>query len=304
VSDFNDNVDLDTSQVEDIRGQGGGRGGFGRGGMAVGGGGLGLIGLLLLLLLKGFGGGGGDLGGLSNLNEEQITTTPAVTSELATECRTGADANAKEECRIVGFINSIQAFWTKAYADAGERYPKASTVFFSDGVNTRCGAASSAAGPFYCPPDRKVYIDLRFYNDLRTKFGANGGPFAQAYVLAHEYGHHVQNIEGILDQIGGDRQGPQSKAVRVELHADCLAGAWMANAVETGYLNQISEADVRDGLDAAAKVGDDYIQDRFQGTVTPESWTHGSSEQRQKWFFTGFQSGDINTCSSVLSGRI
>lgn len=302
MSDFNEDVNLDTSQVEDLRGSGGRR----RGGAAVGGG-LGIIGIILALIFGGnpFGGSGGPLDSLNNQTAGGSVQDGASggTGELATNCQTGADAKEREDCRIVGYINSIQAYWTSAYRQAGEEYTPARTRFFEGGVDTGCGAASKDAGPFYCPVDRYVYIDLAFFDDLRTKFGASGGPFAQAYVLAHEYGHHVQNLEGILDSIGNDRQGPQSRAVRVELQADCFAGVWANHAVETGFLNSLSEQEIVEGLDAARAVGDDNIQSTFQGTVTPETWTHGSSEQRQKWYIEGYQTGDPNKCNT-LKGRI
>jgi predicted metalloprotease len=288
------NRGLDPSQVQDARGRGMGRLPGGR--VAIGGGG-GLIGIVVTLILVLSGGGGLD-GSLGALEDERVGTG-APTGELASECRTGADANEKEDCRIVGYVNSIQAYWDRAL----DGYRPATTVFFDGGVATGCGSATSDVGPFYCPADRRVYIDLGFFDDLRERFGAQAGPAAQAYVLAHEYGHHVQNLTGTLDRIGNDRQGADSLAVRSELQADCFAGVWAHNASSTGFLDPLSATDVRDALDGAAAVGDDRIQERLQGRVTPESWTHGSSAQRQRWFRMGYDSGDPERCDT-LSGEV
>jgi predicted metalloprotease len=177
-------------------------------------------------------------------------------------------------------------------------------VFFSQAVNTACGTASSAVGPFYCPADRKVYIDLGFYDELRTRFGAKGGPFAEAYVIAHEYGHHVENLIGVLARSQSRETGPQSPAVRVELMADCLAGMWASGAVDTGFIEDLTEEDIRDGLDAAAAVGDDRIQHAAQGRVDPESFTHGSAEARKRWFTNGYRATSMDNCDTFNAPRL
>ncbi len=283
---FNPRARLNPGQVLDRRGM------RGAGGLAVGGGGLGLIVLVVYMLL------GGDPGAITGSGGGGGMVTGPGSTELATECQTGQDANERQDCRIVGFVNSIQDFWTDAFAGAGEQYTPGRTVLFSGGVSTGCGQASSAVGPFYCPPDQQVYIDLDFFGDLESRFGAEGGPLAEGYVVAHEYGHHVQNLTGQLQSSGPGSEGAEGGAVRTELQADCYAGLWAHNAAATGFLQPLTREQIAQALDAAAAVGDDRIQERMQGRVTPESWTHGSSEQRQRWFLVGYENGRIADCDT------
>ena len=319
---YREDAQLDTSGVEDRRGGGG----AGRT-VALGGGGLGVVGVIVFLLIQVLGGGGGggagtDTSGLGPVLDGLGTGQTASNEELASSCRTGADANAHTECAVVADIESIQAYWK---LQMGSRYVPADTVFFSGSTDTGCGAADSGTGPFYCPADKLVYIDLSFYDELRTRFGAEGGLFVDAYVLAHEYGHHVQDLLGIESKVQSGVTGPKSGSVRLELQADCYAGAWAHSATtvpvpassagtplpvasqpgsvasDSGspLIAEITQDDIDRALDTAGRIGDDFIQKQLGGgTVDTGSFTHGTSAQRKKWFTTGYSTGDPNRCDT------
>ena len=256
---FNPDARLDPSQVRDRRGVGGG---------VVIGGGAAIVILLAAMLL------GVDPSAVFDAIDTTSTST----------------------VQNVGFVDSVQAYWKAELPRRGATYTPATTVLFSGATQSACGTAVTAMGPFYCPDDEQVYLDISFFTDLRTQLGARAGPFAQGYVVAHEYGHRVQHLTGGLTQ--STRTGAQSQSVRVELQADCYAGVWAKNAAATGYLEAPTQDEIADALDAAAAVGDDRIQQQTSGRVTPDSFTHGTSAQRQKWFMTGYQSGDPARCDT------
>ncbi|MBC7925440.1 MAG: neutral zinc metallopeptidase [Bryobacteraceae bacterium] len=272
-----------SGDVEDQRGGGGGGMGFG-GGRGVGIGGLLIAGVLSVIFGRDF-------------------ITPLLFSggeaQPTGQARPVDDARSRAEEPKVQFVSFVlddaQNTWTKLL---GERYQRARLVLFRDVVQSACGSADSATGPFYCPGDQKVYIDLSFYDELDRRFGAPGD-FAQAYVLAHEVGHHVQTLLGISGKVRRAQQGNPGSAnqlsVRLELQADCFAGVWGHSTKQRGILEA---GDVEEGLAAAAAVGDDRLQKQGRGTVSPESFTHGSSEQRMSWFRKGFESGDVQACDT------
>jgi uncharacterized protein len=297
---FDEGAKLDTSQVDDQRGRGNGRIG---GRVAVGGGGVGIIGLLLYFLLSQL--SSGPSSPLPNGLPELGVGQSANDTQLSESCRYGRDANTTLDCEVVAVVNSLDAYWTNAFAGSGQTYRKPRINFFNGGVNSGCGSASSEVGPFYCPADRESYIDLRFFRELEQRFGATGGPFARAYVIAHEYGHHVQNLLGTSRRVQAGDSGPNSGSVRLELQADCYAGVWAKNASTTPgssgrpLITNVTDADVGAAVDTAGRIGDDFIQSELGGGQVNESqFTHGTSEQRQKWYLTGYQSGDPTSCNT------
>lgn len=293
---FNEGLQIDPERAS----SGGGPGMGGK--IALGGGAGGLIVLVLALLL------GGDPGSILGQFTGAQSTQQAQPGTAGTpaHCKTGADANKYVDCRVVLTAQSLDAVWSAELPkQTGKRYVKPKVVLFSGGVATGCGQASSAVGPFYCPADRTAYFDTSFFQELVDRFGSSGGPLAQEYVVAHEVGHHIQNQLGDIGRAQQDPRGAGSAAVRTELQADCYAGLWAYYADKAPapggnqpFLKPLSDRDINDALSAAAAVGDDRIQQASRGRVNPDAWTHGSSEERQKWFLAGYRTGQVSACDT------
>lgn len=285
-----------SGQVIDRRGRGfgGGRGGLP---IALGGGGIGtIIVLVILVLLGGIGGGGGGGTGF-DFGASQFPGAAPVGDD------TVSDPGDSGGQFVQDVLADVQETWTELFAGAGQQYQPAKLVLFEGGTQSGCGAASSATGPFYCPADQRIYLDLEFFNQLHQRFGAPGD-FAQAYVVAHEVAHHVQTLLGTSQQVRQEGQRNPDDAnelsVRLELQADCYAGVWGFTAAQRGILEP---GDLEEALEAAAAIGDDRLQRESGSTVDQDTWTHGSSEQRQRWFKRGFDTGDPNQCDT-FSGDI
>ncbi|MEJ7628245.1 MAG: neutral zinc metallopeptidase [Nocardioidaceae bacterium] len=304
---FNRKAKIDTSQIVDRRGQRSGGSGFrmpmglsrGGGSMFPGsraGGGIGLVAVVVVVLLvfvvprlTGSGSSDGD------------ATQPTDLSQ----CSTGT-GEPTLECRIGYDVTSVQDFWAQALPEQADvPYEPAKIVWFTSSTPSGCGQATAGQGPFYCPVDKQVYLDPTFFHDmLQGQLGASGGDLAEAYVVAHEYGHHVQDLRGTLAKNQSSATGPTSASVRIELQADCFAGAWVhaASTVkdENGQIliSGITEADIAEAVNAAQAVGDDRIQRQTQGQVNEEQWTHGSAAERVRWFTTGYRSGTIASCNT------
>lgn len=274
-----------SSNVEDRRGMGG---------MAVGGG-IGAVVLALVAMLLGvdpgaIGGGGGAAPDQSAPNGQAPPADDAAADTISQVLR------------------STEVTWERNFQQLGRQYEEPRLVLFSGAAQSACGFAQSAMGPFYCPPDQRVYIDLTFFRELHERFGAPG-QFAEAYVVAHEVGHHVQHLLGIAQQVDEAQRGAGSRAeanqysVRLELQADCFAGVWAANARQRGEL-EISESEVEGAIAAASAIGDDRLQQESQGHVVPDSFTHGSSAQRVRWFTRGLQTGDMQQCDTFAAQSV
>ncbi|OYO00993.1 KPN_02809 family neutral zinc metallopeptidase [Enemella evansiae] len=286
---YNDNARLDPGQVS------GGGGGGGGGRIAVGGGIGMMIVLFLLSQLLGV-----DLTSMAGGTSSQPQEDPNAPNPYA-NCRTGGDIQTNRDCRFVAYTNSIQGYWSQTL----QGYQTTQTRIFTGQISTGCGTASSAVGPFYCPADQYIYLDTGFFDQLSGQLGAQGGDGAEAYVIAHEYGHHISNQIGTMQQAqsAGNVTGPDSPQVRLELQADCFAGVWLKNATADpqGPISGVTQDDLNRAVDAAIAVGDDRIQQQTQGRVDRESWTHGSSAMRKQWLSTGYNSGNPNSCDTFAN---
>ncbi len=300
---FNPKADISSGRVRDVGsgggGLGGGMGGGGRlpipSGKAGGSIGAVLLVVVIIILTNVMGGGGGGGGTPSN---------NAAGTDRYEECLTGADANESADCARKAVEVSLSSYWSQTL---GDRFQETTVTTFSGSTTSGCGTAQSAMGPFYCPTDQGIYLDSTFFEDvLEGQLGGQGGAFVEPYVLAHEYGHHIQNLTGYMGKVR-TQQGPNSDGVKLELQADCFAGMWTRAASSTqddsgvAIFAEINETDIAEALDAAKTVGDDRIQEQSGGRVNPEQWTHGSSKQRMKWFATGYESGSMRACDTFAA---
>ncbi|GAA5119603.1 hypothetical protein GCM10023339_33620 [Alloalcanivorax gelatiniphagus] len=300
---FNPKADISGGRVRDL-GRGGGGGGGGMrmplpGGTRAGGGIGGLIIIILFVVLTqctGLGGGGGlpGTGGAPQGQPEGIDSG----DERYANCKSGADAQNDVDCARKAVALSLEEYWSTELPEQGDtEFTPSQINTFAGGVQTGCGQATSQVGPFYCPADQNIFLDTTFFADvLEGQLGGQGGDFVEPYVLAHEYGHHIQNLMGTMGQVR-TQQGADSDAVRLELQADCYAGMWTAHA-EDSELITLDDADIAEALDSAKAVGDDRIQQRSGQGVDQEGWTHGSSEQRMAWFTRGYEEGTLEACDT------
>ena len=293
----------ESTNIEDRRGTGGGMGGLGGPRMSMGGGGGLGIGAIAVILIVGWVAGINPLDLLSQMEGgAPITTSGGTGSQTTGKVGTPSDENGQFVATVLA---DTETTWHGIFAAAGKTYEDPTLVIFDGGTQSACGYAQTAQGPFYCPNDQKVYIDLAFYRELQDRFKAPGD-FAEAYVIAHEIGHHVQNLIGTLPKIDAQRQqvGEEESnklSVRIELQADCYAGIWAHDEEKRGFLDV---GDIDEALNAAAQVGDDAIQERSQGYVVPESFNHGTSEQRSRWFKRGYNGGTLDACDTFSPSAV
>ncbi len=311
---FNPNAEIRSDNVS--AGGGGGMrpgGMFPRGGGGRGGGGLkigGAGGCLLLVIVLVYALLGGNpldlLGGGTTTQQGPVAQGGALE-----QCQTGADANERDDCLVQATVESADSLWSQLAPASGIDFVEPQGVVFDGTVQTGCGAATADVGPFYCPADISLYVDVSFFDALSTQYGSDGGQLAKMYVVAHEYGHHIQNLSGTMERIDRRETGPQSDGVRLELQADCYAGVWAHHAANTlddngnTMLAPLTDEDIESALSAASAVGDDHIQGEVAGgRVQPETWTHGSSEQRRTWFTTGYEQGTVAACDTFAVGEV
>ena len=284
------------------------------GGTKAGGGLAGLVIVILFIVLSQC--LGGDPGASpfpdSGLDTSRVDSGTGGDSNRYANCRTGADANEDEDCARVAVENSLYDFWSdNLESQSGVTFsPESGLSTFSGAIDTGCGQATSQVGPFYCPADEGIYLDTSFFRDvLQQQLGGPAGDFVEPYVLAHEYGHHIQNVMGTMGRVR-TQQGPESDAVRLELQADCYAGMWTANATGTddesgeALIEELSTEDINQAIEAAKSVGDDRIQDRTTGRVNQREWTHGSAEQRQSWFMVGYEERSLEACDTFSASSL